>query len=168
MASLRAGHRQKVYQGFLFGEGKARLEVSPSIVFTLTEAQYAPYEVERDVFFAKHAFSCVGKMNDLELDCARLLEMSPPVKRWVRNIERRPDSFWLQTATDKFYPDFLAELADGRFLAVETKSVRDWTNDDSKEKRAVGELWAERSNGKCFIVMPKGPDWAAIEAKVKG
>lgn len=166
--SLRAGHRHKVWQGFLFGEGKERLEVSPGMVFTLTEAQYAPFAIQRGVSFRKHAFSCVGEMNALELECARLLEMSPRVKRWVRNIERRPDSFWLQTATDKFYPDFLAELADGHFLAVETKNEKDWTNDDSEEKRAVGELWAERSNGKCFFVMPKGPDWAAIEAKVRG
>lgn len=161
VASIRTGHRQKVYQGFLFGEGKARIEVSPGVVFTLTEAQYAPFEVQRGASFAKHAFSCVGKMNDLELECARLLEMSPQVRRWVRNIERRPDSFWLQTATDKFYPDFLAELTDGRFLAVETKSDRDWTNDDSKEKRAVGELWAERSRGRCVFTMPRGADWGA-------
>jgi len=162
IASLRTGHRQKVYQGFLFGEDKKRLEVSPETVFTLTAAQYAPYEVLRGVSFSKHAFSCVGKMNDLELDCARLLEMSPQVKRWVRNIERRPDSFWLQTPTDRFYPDFLAELVDGRFLVVECKSEDRWSNDDSKEKRAIGELWAERSNGMCLFSMPKGATWDII------
>ena len=113
IASLRTGHRQKVYQGFLFGEDKKRLEVSPETVFTLTAAQYAPYEVLRGVSFSKHAFSCVGKLNDLELDCARLLEMSPQVKRWVRNIERRPVRFWLQTPPDRFSPAFLAELVAG-------------------------------------------------------
>jgi type III restriction enzyme len=164
VASMRACHRQKVYQGFLFGDGKARLEVSPEVVFSLTEAQYAPFEIQRGVHFAKHAFSCVGSMNTLELGCARYLEMSPQVKRWVRNIERRPDSFWLQTATDRFYPDFLAELNDGRMLAIEAKGEDRWSNDDSKEKRAIGELWAERSNGKCLFAMPKGPDWPAIEA----
>jgi len=33
---------------------------------------------------------------------------------WVRNIERQEQfSFWLPTSTDYFYPDFVAELADG-------------------------------------------------------
>jgi type III restriction enzyme len=41
---------------------------------------------------------------------------------WVRNIEGRPrHSFWLQTPTDRFYPDFICELKDGRFLVVEYK-----------------------------------------------
>lgn len=35
----------------------------------------------------------------------------PDVKRQIRNLERRQDdSFWLQTSSDKFYPDFVAEL----------------------------------------------------------
>jgi len=35
-----------------------------------------------------------------------------------------------------------------------------------KEKRAVDELWAERSAGKCMFVMPKGQDWEAIRRAV--
>jgi type III restriction enzyme len=90
------------------------------------------------------------------------------VEVWVRNLERRVDSsFWLQTSTDRFYPDFVALLNDGRILVVEFKGEHLWSNDDSKEKRAVGELWAERSNGKCIFVMPKGKDWSAIEEVIK-
>ena len=85
------------------------------------------------------------------------------IKYWVRNLERRPESsFWLQTATDRSYPDFVALLHDGRILVVESKGEVYWTNDDSKEKRAVGELWAERSEGSCLFVMPRGTDWSAI------
>jgi len=88
---------------------------------------------------------------------------------WVRNLERRTDSsFWLQTSTDRFYPDFVAELQDGRILVVEYKGEDRWSNDDSKEKRAVGDLWADRSRGRCIFVMPKGKDRAAIEAAVRG
>mgnify|MGYP000929611880 CR=1 FL=1 len=162
VAEMRVGHRRKSYQKFLFGESKERLEVSPEKVFTLTEAQYAPFELQHDFAFSKHAFSSVGNMNTLELECAQFLELDPQVKRWVRNIERRPDSFWLQTPTDRFYPDFLAELVNGRFLVVECKSEDRWSNDDSKEKRAIGELWAERSNGMCLFSMPKGNDWSTI------
>lgn len=43
-----------------------------------------------------------------------------------------------------------------------------WSNDDSKEKRRLGELWAERSGGQGLFVMPNGTDRAAITAVMKG
>jgi type III restriction enzyme len=81
------------------------------------------------------------------------------VKFWVRNLSgpgRETTSFWLQTATDKFYPDFVCLLADGRILVVEYKNARDWSNDDSREKRALGELWQERSGGLAYFSCRKG------------
>lgn len=107
------------------------------------------------------------KSDGEEFECAVFLDELPGVKTWVRNLERRADSsFWLQTSTDKFYPDFVALLMDGRILVVESKGEDRWSNDDSKEKRAVGDLWADRSKGKCLFVMPKGPDWAAISEAI--
>jgi len=41
-----------------------------------------------------------------------------------------------------------------------------WSNDDSKEKRAIGELWADRSTGRCLFVMPHGKQWEAIARAV--
>jgi type III restriction enzyme len=71
---------------------------------------------------------------------------------------------WLQTSTDRFYPDFVGRLKDGRVFAVEYKSTRDWSNDDSKEKRQIGEIWAEASGRTCVFVMPKGPEWAGMDS----
>mgnify|MGYP006195132169 CR=1 FL=1 len=34
----------------------------------------------------------------------------PGVTWWIRNVERKPTSFSLQTASDRFYPDFLIGL----------------------------------------------------------
>ena len=83
------------------------------------------------------------------------------------NFRGGPESsFWLQTSTDKFYPDFVALLTDGRFLVVEYKGEHLWSNDDSKEKRAVGALWADRSGGRCLFIMPKGKDFALIRGLV--
>ena len=113
----------------------------------------------------------VGELKSVgeECDCAVFLDQLDAVKYWVRNLERRPESsFWLPTSTDRFYPDFVARLTDGRILVVEFKGEHLWSNDDSREKRAVGEVWADWSNGACLFVMPKGPDWGAIEAKVRG
>ena len=91
--------------------------------------------------------------------------------RWKGDctLECKPlSSFWLQTATDRFYLDFVAILKDGRILVVESKGSDRWSNDDSKEKRTLGELWSSRSDGKCLFVMPNGPDWKAITAAVRG
>ena len=56
------------------------------------------------------------------------------------------------------YPDFVAELNDGRLLVIEYKGQVYKTNDDSKEKIAVGQLWADRSEGKCLFLMAVDTD----------
>jgi type III restriction enzyme len=74
-------------------------------------------------------------------------------QEWVRNIERQEKfSFWLPTATDYFYPDFVAELTDGRLLAVEYKGEPYKTNDDSREKQQVGHRWEQSSGGRCLFL----------------
>ncbi len=114
---------------------------------------------------------------DPEVDIVRILlsdapiaesdESKPAVETWVRNLERQPvRSFWLPTATDRFYPDFICKLHDGRILVVESKGEHLWSNDDSKEKRRIGELWMERSQGACVFVMPCGRDFAAIRRAI--
>jgi type III restriction enzyme len=81
------------------------------------------------------------------------------VKFWIRNLAQRPDtSFWLQTSTDRFYPDFVALLQDGRLLVVEYKGEPYVTNDDSREKTNVGELWASKSNGQGLFLMAQSQD----------
>ena len=89
-----------------------------------------------------------------EFICAQALDAHPQVKRWVRNVEREERfSFWLPTATDYFYPDFVAELADGRVLVVEYKGEPYKTNDDSREKirdRLAGSGKFHRAGVACF------------------
>jgi len=168
-------HRQseasKGYSALLFGEGASRLEVSPKLNFYFDENRYAPHENYHGAFqFNKHYFPQVGELKSEgeEFECARFLDTHPCVWYWVKNIERRPESsFWLQTSTDKFYPDFVVLLHDGRILVVEYKGADRWSDDDSKEKRNLGEIWAERSGGLCLFTMPKGPDWPAIDKLLK-
>jgi type III restriction enzyme len=40
--------------------------------------------------------------------------------------------------------------------------------EDSGEKRAVGEVWESRSQGKCLFIMPDGADLVAIKSKIVG
>ena len=86
-----------------------------------------------------------------------------PTAFGLANPVRRPGhSFWLQTSTDKFYPDFVCKLKDGRVVVVEYKGGHLW-NDETKEKKALGELWAKRSGGNCLFVMPTDKDYAAVQ-----
>jgi type III restriction enzyme len=162
----------QAFQRALFSADAEEIEVSPEVCFECSEDRYSPnWYYDGAYQFRKHFLPLVGELKGEgeEFDCAVFLDELDAVKFWVRNLERRPDSsFWLQTSTDMFYPDFVAMLTDGRILVVEYKGEDRWSNDDSKEKRAVGNLWASRSDGKCLFVMPKGPDFGAIEATTRG
>ncbi len=79
----------------------------------------------------------------------------------MRNVDRKPNAFWLQLAGARFYPDFVAMLTDGKILVVEYKGA--FLADGASEKRMVGELWAEASGGTCLFVMPVAKDFAAID-----
>lgn len=161
----------QAFQRVLFSAEAEPVEVGPEICFDFAEDRYSPNSYyEGSYVFRKHFFPLVGELKGEgeEYECAVFLDQLDAVRYWVRNLERRADaSFWLQTSTDKFYPDFVALLTDGRILVVEYKGEDRWSNEDSKQKRAVGELWADRSNGKCVFVMPKGTDRGAIAAKAR-
>jgi type III restriction enzyme len=95
-----------------------------------------------------------------EFACAQFIDRLPQVKHGVRNLDRR--GFWFQTSTDKFYPDFVAELMDERYLIVEYKGWDRYSSDDAKEKRAVGELWQALSEGKGVFTMSTRGDLESI------
>jgi len=158
--------RSKAYQALLFGEEGPEIVVTPERCFTYHPDQYpARNWCLASDSFGKHYYPKVGEMegDGEEFQCAQLIDQMDEVEFWVRNLDKQPNfSFWLQTSTDKFYPDFVCKLKDGRYLVVEYKGADRWSNDDSKEKRRLGELWALKSNGKCLFVMPKGKDWEKI------
>lgn len=165
---LRDRKRKAGYQAVLDGVASCakQLEVSPKHSLVFDRNGYAMrWKCENSDAFGRHLFPLVGelKADGEEFRCAEFLDGMSEVEVWVRNLDRCENSFWLQTSSDKFYPDFVCRLTDGRILVVEYKNAeRDWSNDDSKEKRAIGEMWARLSGGKCLFVMPKGEDWAAI------
>ena len=93
-----------------------------------------------------------------EFVCARAIDAHPAVKHWVRNVERDERfSFWLPTATDYFYPDFVAELTDGRVLVVEYKGAH-LLNAETEEKEQIGRQWEHSSNGKCLFLLAVAND----------
>src|SRR5690606_392175 len=88
-----------------------------------------------------------------ELACAQAIDSLREVRFWLRNVARHPASFRLPTATGFFYPDFVAELEDGRLLVVEYKGDLTAELADTDRKRAIGRKWEEVSRGKGLFIL---------------
>ncbi len=58
-------------------------------------------------------------------------------------------------------------LTDGRILVVEYKGSYLATADDAKEKRLVGELWADRSRGRVIFVMIENKEFTRIDRAIQ-
>jgi type III restriction enzyme len=103
--------------------------------------------------FAKHFYPVLADLKDggEEFACAQLLDHHPAVKHWVRNLDTAPCGFGLATSRGRFYPDFVAELLDGRVAVVEYKGAHLLNDPYEIEKRQVGELWARISGGRCVF-----------------
>lgn len=174
IAMHRAAAQTKIFNEFLSPKFATPLVVSKEAQFQFPPDAYPASSLYKGGYrFKKHYFPAIGdlKPDGEEFDCAVFLDSLQEVKFWVRNLPgpgRETTSFWLQTSTDKFYPDFVCLLVDGRILIVEYKNATDWSNDDNREKRALGELWVERSDGSCVFFMPKGnKDITTIKSKMQ-
>jgi len=65
--------------------------------------------LSNQVLVRTHYYSKVDELDEEgeEFHCAQTLDQMDEVGFWVRNLDRQEKfSFRLQTATDKFYPDF--------------------------------------------------------------
>ncbi len=155
------------YQESLFGNDSIAC-LSDQFVYRFSPNHYPsrpPYYSGR-YQFQKHYFpqSLIEdlKVSGEEYECAKAIDGLPEVRYWIRNlVKRHHASFWLPLAHSKFYPDFVCALNDGRMLIVEYKGEAYASNDDSAEKRAIGEKWAEMSDGQCLFIM-------AVEQDKKG
>jgi type III restriction enzyme len=166
-------YRQAAYgealQGFLLPDSP--VEVTPELCFTFDPVRY-PYNrpYQGRYIFQKHYYPVVGDLRaeGEEFECARYIDTMDEVEFWVRNPERSRKGFSLQTSTDRFYPDFVCKLRDGRFLVIEYKGLVYASNDDSVEKNTIGELWEKRSGGMGLFVMVTDRRYEMIRAKVEG
>jgi type III restriction enzyme len=156
IAQARKDAKKRGWQQLLFG-AEAKVQTSEEFAFRFKPDDYPmnwPYTGGWD--FQKHYYQKPGELEPKgeEFNCAVELDRHSAVKTWVRNLAKKEDaSFSLQTSTDLFYPDFVAQLHDGRVLVVEYKGNAYATNDDSVEKRKLGKLWADRSGGKALFLM---------------
>jgi type III restriction enzyme len=166
-ADLIERHRKEAakaqYNMLLLPDTVTPLVVDPKMIFSFKGLQYpAPAWYTPGIEFKHHYFPKPADMNGDEAKCAAEIDRSSAVEYWVRNLTRHDCSFWLQTSTDKFYPDFVALRKDGRVAAVEFKAFKDVSNDDSKEKKAIGEVWAARSGDACRFAMVTEKDYQTV------
>jgi type III restriction enzyme len=168
ISELRA-RRETANYNALFAADAEKFETSADLAMIFDEATYAfnqPYGGGTN--FNKHYTPLIGDLKDdgEEFDCAVYLDRHPKVRYWIRNVDRKTSSFWLQLPKNKFYPDFVAMLTDGRILVVEYKGEHLY--EDEKDKRRIGEAWAAASDGHCLFCMPTGRDFALIDRTIDG
>lgn len=165
--SLRAEREESKFKA-LFAADASEFETSADLALIFDEQSYAynqPYKGSRT--FRRHYFPIIGdlKPEGEEFRCATFLDDHPKVRYWVRNVDRKPNAFWLQLSRGRFFPDFVAMLTDGRILVVEYKGKH--LAEDAKEKRLVGELWAEASEHQCLFAMPTDTGFSDLTNMLK-
>ena len=158
---IRQQERKSVYQHRLFTpEAKVEVSFDDAYAFSFKAGMYQDQRRHRGrwkpgkhFLGPDHVPAFDGADDGEEVRCAQALDGLPGVKYWIRNMTRHPESFWLPTATDKFYPDFVAMLNDGRLLVVEYKGAHIADGADTAEKRTIGELWQRKSGGKGLFIV---------------
>lgn len=135
---------------------------------TIEEQDYAPSQLEPDThIFNKHAFDLIGSMNNEERLCAIELDGHENVERWIRNPSYASQGgFWLPKSPGRFYPDFIVELKSQQIVIVEYKNSKLASDPEEQHKRAVGELWADRSDGQCRFAYVIDCDWGTLAGKL--
>lgn len=153
IADIRRQHGANMAKQYLLDSG-APVQALSNEGFAFHHGVYDDLPTYRGPFgFTRHFLDRVpafdGKSDGEEAQCAQMLDSLKQVKHWVRNVARHPASFWLQTSTQRTYPDFVAELADGRIFVVEYKGADRWN--EAAEDRAIGEVWA-RATGNLYLM----------------
>jgi len=171
IADRKVLRAQQAFNTFLDGFApKAReFRTSSDITMVFEEQNYAYRQPYRGrTVLDHHFFEIIGDLDSEgeEFNCALHIAQLSNLDTWVRNTVGQTGSFWLQTSTDKFYPDFVARLKDDRILVVEYKGALN-KEEDTREKEFIGNVWADASKSpKCLFVMCKDKDYQAINRAI--
>ena len=150
------------YQTLLFGKGTT-VKTTYDYSFPFDPKSYPANSFYQGHYkFNNHYYGdTIGAFDtDEEFECAKLIDQCEDVKYWVRNLVHDTWAYRLPLSNGHFfYPDFVAVLNDGRIFVIEYKGAV--YVDASQEKKNIGELWEEKSNGKALFLM-------AVEKNEKG
>ena len=156
---IRRAERESCWQRHLLAP-EARPELSFKHAFAFRDGMYAGEPLYRGRWRPTRHFlgpdrvpAFDGADDGEEAQCAQTLDGLPGLRHWIRNVARHPESFRLPTAAGWFYPDFAAQLEDGRLLAVEYKGAHLTDSPETFEKRTIGALWERTGAGRCLFAM---------------
>ncbi|WP_316861112.1 DEAD/DEAH box helicase family protein [uncultured Cohaesibacter sp.] len=163
---LRLEREQENYSA-LFASNADQFATSSDLPLLFDEQSYAfnqPYKGATK--FNKHYTPLIGDLQSSgeEFDCAVYLDQLEAVEFWIRNVENKKSSFWLQLPQHKFYPDFVVKLKDGRILVVEYKGAHLYEGES--DKRLIGSVWADASGSKCLFCMPTNKEFSIIDRTI--
>lgn len=166
--------RKQAHQISFFAP-QSRVELNFDTGFEFFDNMYVNELLYRGRYkFAKHYLGANnvpnfdGGVDGEEFQCAKAIDTNKNVKYWIRNVAKHPNSFWLPTSTDKFYPDFVAMLNDGRILIVEYKGAHLIDSADTREKKQIGDLWQAKSGGKgLFLMAEKNKDGLTVAEQIE-
>ena len=135
----------------------SRFSLDTNNMVTFTSDNYHPNIDSRSHEFKKHKYQYVDKLDSLEeYQVAKYIDELDEVVTWIKNIAKDPqNSFWLQTAKGKFYPDFIIKLANGKTVVAEYKGEH-LKNEDTMRKEEIGVYWASLSDECEFLMLYKG------------
>jgi type III restriction enzyme len=172
LSKIAAARQQAKNTSFSLFEREARKTLDFETGFSFSAGMYDHLPMYHGAYkFKKHYLGNAkipDGLNNEELECAKAIDEEPEVEFWLRNVDRQPLSFRLPTSTDWFYPDFLARLCDGRLLVVEYKGENLVSNDDTKEKANIGEIWAKLAKGKAlFLLAVKLKDRKSLAEQIR-
>lgn len=105
--------------------------------------------------FNKNLYERIDPLNGEESEFVDRLDLDklPNLEFWVRNREKI-DPFYIQGwRKGKFYPDFIAVSKKGNTAALEWKGEDRISNDDTKYKVEIGNLWASLGKGKLHFFL---------------
>lgn len=154
---MRKEQATKAYQDFLFAP-EAKPDISFDEAVEFFDGMYDGQKPHRGKYsFKKHFLEIVPEIDGgdkgEEMQCALALEALPGLKHWLRNVANHPNSFRLPLAQGWTYPDFVAEMDDGRIFVVEYKGAHLLNDPETKEKKLIGELWEKAMKGKGLYIM---------------
>jgi type III restriction enzyme len=154
----------------MFSQSGLEFETSADHALIFNENGYAYNQPYRGAtVFQKHFARVIGdlKADGEEHECAVHIDRLREVKVWARNTVRQKNSFWLQTSSDKFYPDFVCKLHDGRVLVIKYKGALLVHDPAEQQKRLIGKLCADRSHGQCLFAWVENKQFTEIEGVIR-
>ncbi len=159
IATIRQKERDKVYQRYLFTP-EAKVQVSFDTAFSFRHDLYfdqrwyrGRWKPGKHFLGPDHVPAFDGADDGEERQCAEVIDSLPGLTYWIRNVARHQNAFWLPTARDKFYPDFVARMDDDRLLVAEYKGAHIAESADTAEKRTIGALWEKESKGRGLFII---------------